>query len=60
MAKMTEKQKKQKKASKDISKMYKKYEETGKVGTSKPTSKKKALKQIVAIELSKQGLAKKK
>jgi hypothetical protein len=34
------------------------YKETGKIGTSKPASKAKAVKQAVAISLSKAGKAK--
>ena len=39
--------------SKNIKGEMKKYEKTGKIGTSKPKSKKKAQKQAVAIALSK-------
>lgn len=39
--------------SKNISKEMEKYKKTGKIGTSKPKSKKKAQKQSVAIALSK-------
>jgi len=45
--------KSQKTISKNISKEMKKYKKTGKIGTSKPKSKKKAQKQSVAIALSK-------
>jgi hypothetical protein len=46
--------------SSNISKEIKSYKKTGKIGTSKPTSKKKAQKQAVAIALSKAGKSKKK
>lgn len=45
----------QKTVSKNISEMVGKYKETGKIGTSKPKSKKKAVKQAVAIALSTAG-----
>lgn len=45
--------------SKNIEKEMKKYKKTGKVGKSKPTSKKKAVKQAAAIAYSKAGKGKK-
>jgi hypothetical protein len=39
--------------SKNIGELVNAYEKTGKIGTSKPTSKKKAIKQSVAIAYSK-------
>lgn len=46
--------------SKNIEKEMKKYKTTGKVGKSKPSSKKKAAKQAAAIAYSKAGKGKKK
>jgi hypothetical protein len=46
--------------SKNIKTEMKKYKETGKVGKSKPTSKKKAVKQAAALAYSKAGKGKKK
>lgn len=46
--------------SKNIKTEMKKYKETGKVGKSKPASKKKAVKQAAAIAYSKAGKGKKK
>lgn len=46
--------------SKNIKKEMKKYKKTGKVGKSKPASKKKAVKQAAAIAYSKAGKGKKK
>lgn len=44
--------------SKNIKGEMEKYKKTGKIGTSKPKSKKKAQKQAVAIALSKAGKSK--
>ena len=49
----------QKTISGNISEMVRKFKKTGSIGTSKPTSKKKAVKQAVAIALSEAGKAKK-
>ena len=46
--------------SKNIETEMKKYKSTGKVGKSKPSSKKKAVKQAAAIAYSKAGKGKKK
>jgi hypothetical protein len=43
--------------SSNISTLVGDYKETGKIGTSKPASKAKAVKQAVAISLSKAGKA---
>lgn len=48
----------QKKISKDIEKEMKSYKRTGKIGTSKPATKEKALKQAIAVAYSKAGKAK--
>lgn len=45
--------------SSNISEMMGSYKKTGKLGTSKPKSKKKAQKQAVAIALTKAGKSKK-
>jgi len=50
--------KSQKTVGKNVSELMKSYKKTGKIGTSKPKSKKKAQKQAVAIALSKAGIAK--
>jgi hypothetical protein len=44
----------------NISKEMKSFQKTGKIGTSKPSSKKKAQKQAIAIALAKAGKSKKK
>ena len=41
--------------SKNIKELVHKYDETGKIGNSKPASKRKAVKQAVAISLKKTG-----
>lgn len=38
--------------SSNISEMFKAWQKKGKIGTSKPKNKKKALKQIIAIALN--------
>ena len=48
----------QKTISTNIGEMVGKFKKTGKIGTSKPTSKKKAVKQAVAIALSTAGKSK--
>lgn len=45
--------------SNNVSEVMSSYSKTGKIGTSKPKSKKKAQKQAVAIALSTAGKAKK-
>ena len=49
----------QKVISGNIGEMVRKYKKTGSIGTSKPASKAKAVKQAVAIALSKAGKSKK-
>ena len=49
----------QKTISGNISEMVRKYKKTGSIGTSKPASKGKAVKQAVAIALSKAGKSRK-
>lgn len=44
----------------NIGEMVRSYEKTGKIGTSKPKSKEKAVKQATAIALSEAGKARKK
>lgn len=50
--------KSQKTVGKNVSELMKSYKKKGKIGTSKPKSKKAAQKQAVAIALSKAGIAK--
>lgn len=52
--------KSQKTISKNIGEMVTKYKETGKIGTSKPKSKKAAVAQAAAIAYAKAGKSKKK
>ena len=49
----------QKTISGNIGEMVRKYKKTGSIGTSKPASKGKAVKQAVAIALSTAGKARK-
>lgn len=49
----------QKTISSNVGEMVRKYKKTGSIGTSKPSSKKKAVKQAVAIALSTAGKSKK-
>ena len=49
----------QKTISGNIGEMVRKYKKTGEIGTSKPSSKGKAVKQAVAIALSTAGKSKK-
>ena len=49
----------QKTISGNIGEMVRKYKETGSIGTSKPKSKGKAVKQAVAIALSTAGKSRK-
>lgn len=49
----------QKTISGNVSEMVRKYKKTGSIGTSKPASKGKAVKQAVAIALSKAGKSRK-
>lgn len=51
--------KSQKTISKNIGEMVTKYKETGKIGTSKPKSKKAAVAQAAAIAYAKAGKSKK-
>lgn len=51
--------KSQKVISKNIGEMVTKYKETGKIGTSKPKSKKAAISQAAAIAYSKAGKTRK-
>jgi hypothetical protein len=51
--------KSQKVVSGNIGEMVGSYKKTGKIGTSKPESKKKAIKQATAIALSKAGKSRK-
>jgi len=44
--------------SSNVKELVDKYEDTGKIGTSRPASKKKAVKQAVAISLKKAGKSK--
>ena len=41
--------------SSNVEKLVHEYEQSGRIGTSHPTSKKKAIKQAVAISLKKAG-----
>jgi hypothetical protein len=44
---------------KNVKELIKSYEKKGKIGTSKPASKEKAIKQSVAIAYNKAGKSKK-
>jgi len=44
---------------KNVEKLVHEYEDTGTIGASHPESKKKAVKQAVAIALSKAGIGRK-
>lgn len=46
--------------SSNIKELVNSWKKTGKIGTSKPKTKKKAVKQAVAIAMSKAGISKKK
>lgn len=50
--------KSQKTVQKNVSELMHKFKKTGKIGSSKPESKKEAQKQAVAIALSKAGKSK--
>lgn len=52
--------KSRKSISKNVSELVKKFKKTGKIGTSNPKSKMKAIKQAVAIALKKAGKYRKK
>lgn len=52
--------KSKKAVSSNIKELVNKFKKTGKIGTSKPKSKKAAVKQAVAISLEKAGKSKKK
>jgi hypothetical protein len=49
-----------KNVSKNIKELVDSYKKSGKIGTSRPKSKKAAVKQAVAISLKKAGKSKKK
>jgi len=46
--------------SRNVSELMNKYEKSGKIGSSRPSSKPKAQKQAVAIALQKAGRSRKK
>ena len=46
--------------SRNVSELMNKYEKSGKIGSSRPSSKSKAQKQAVAIALQKAGRSRKK